>query len=441
MLDSPLLMAFFPLATAFRLTSKPSEKNSDCLEDDDSQLSSPLGTYLSNSFLEKNESTFRSHLLPSYFVTQMLVVSEILELEAAKIVADAFLSESISNLVKASVLSMILGMFQIDRDEIDSEGDADETVSGDTRCYTLLVPVVEGGLKAASILEIGDEGKDSSSVQIQNALQETVWERMISSLSYLLSPLNAKGSSNYAPHTEALLKIIGSTMDHAPVRIYGELAAVLANGILHAKKVACLNFTRTSIYNPNEMQPTVHCSEALMIFRSCFKGLCCCEPESPELCSIAMSVLENYFSAGSKEDLFFEEYPTDLSSKGTHGRHRKNSLDGKFDELFDVNTELALIVCESIKDESPNLRNLFVSVFTQLCKLTNCESNKLRLYAGAALGTFNLSEAVSDGNERMIQLEKRAHHAERRVKELEAELEEAKAELERAHVLLRANSS
>lgn len=376
----------------------------------------------------------------SYSVIQMLVVSEILELEAAKIVADAFLSESISNLVKASVLSMILGMFQIDRDEIDSEGDADETVSGDARCYTLLVPVVEGGLKAASILETGDEGKGSSSVQIQNALQETVWERMISSLSYLLSPLNGKGSSNYAPHTEALLRIIASTMDYAPVRIYGELAAVLANGILHAKKVACLNFTRTSIYNPNERQPTVHCSEALMIFRSCFKGLCCCEPESPELCSIAMSVLENYFTAGSKEDLFFDEHPTDLSSKG-HERQRRNSADGKYDELFDVNTELALIVCESIKDESPNLRNLFVSVFTQLCKLTNCESHKLRLYAGAALGTFNLSEAVSDGNQRMNQLEKRAQHAECRVKELEAELDEAKAELERVHVLLRANGS
>jgi hypothetical protein len=74
--------------------------------------------------------------------------------------------------VKASVLSMILGMFQIDRDEIDSEGDADETVSSDTRCYTLLVPVVEGGLKAAAILEVGDEEKGSGSLQIQNALQE-----------------------------------------------------------------------------------------------------------------------------------------------------------------------------------------------------------------------------------------------------------------------------
>jgi hypothetical protein len=83
--------------------------------------------------------------------------------------------------VKASVLSMILGMFQIDRFEIDSEGDADETVSSDTRCYTLLVPVVEGGLKAAAILEIGDEEKGSGSLQIQNALQETVWERMIAS--------------------------------------------------------------------------------------------------------------------------------------------------------------------------------------------------------------------------------------------------------------------
>jgi hypothetical protein len=56
------------------------------------------------------------------------------------------------------------------------------------------------------------------------------------------------------------------------------------------------------------------------------------------------------------------------------------------------------------------------------------------LYAGAALGTFNLSEAVSDGNQRMIQFEKRAQYAERRVKELEAELEEVKAELERARI-------
>ncbi len=336
--------------------------------------------------------------------------------------------------MKASVLSMILGMFQIDRDEIVSEGDADETVSGDTRCYTLLVPVVEGGLKAASILEVCDEEKGLGSLQIQNALQETVWERMIASLSYLLSPLNARGSCNYAPHTEALLKIIASTINYAPVRIYEDLAAVLANGILHARKVACLNFTRTSIYNPNEMQPTVPCSEAIMIFRSCFKGLCRCEPESPELCSIAMSVLENYCTSGSKEDSFFDDHSTNLPSIGTLERQRKNSLDEKYDELFDVNTELALIVCECIKDESPSLRSLFVSVFTQLCKLTNCESHKLRLYAGAALGTFNLSEAVSDGNQRMIQFEKRAQYAERRVKELEAELEEVKAELERARI-------
>ncbi len=71
-------------------------------------------------------------------------------------------------------------------------------------------------------------------------------------------------------------------------------------------------------------------------------------------------------------------------------------------------------------DESPSLRSLFVSVFTQLCKLTNCESHKLRLYAAAALGTFNLSEAVSDGNQHMIQFEKSAQYAERCVKELEA---------------------
>jgi hypothetical protein len=42
------------------------------------------------------------------------------------------------------------------------------------------------------------------------------------------------------------------------------------------------------------------------------------------------------------------------------------------------------------------------------------------LYAAAALGTFNLSEAVSDGNQRMIQFEKSAQYAEHHVKELEA---------------------
>jgi hypothetical protein len=339
---------------------------------------------------------------------------------------------------------MILGMFQNDRDDIVSERDADESVSDDFRCYNLLVPVVEGGLKAAFILENDCEVTDTGSIQIQNALQETVWERMIASLSYLLSPLNVRGCSSYAPHTEALLKIISSTMKYAPTRIYGDLAAVLASGTHHARKVACLNFNRGTLYNPNRIQPTVHCSDAIMIFRSCFEGLCRCEPESPELCSIAMSVLENYSTSKSREDLFFDEHSIGKSPKRLHENQRKNACDGNDnlgDELYDVNIELALIVCESIKNESPNLRNLFISVFTQLCKLTNCESHKLRLYAGAALGTFNLSEAVSEGNHRMMQVEKRAQDAERRVKELESELKEMKSELEGARVLLRNDSN
>jgi hypothetical protein len=50
MFSSPLLEGMLYLSNCVSLYSKPSEKNIDCLEDDDSQLSSPLGKYLSHSF-------------------------------------------------------------------------------------------------------------------------------------------------------------------------------------------------------------------------------------------------------------------------------------------------------------------------------------------------------------------------------------------------------
>lgn len=389
---------------------KPSEKSAENVEDDDSQVSSQLAR-------------------------------ELLEIEAAKIVADAFLSENISNLVKASVLSMILGMFQNERDEMESAGDDDESVFDDFRCYNFLVPVIEGGLKAASALEGEHEEKDVNSIQIQNALQETVWERMINSLSYLLSPLNIRGCSSYAPHTAALLKIITSAVEYVPPRAYGDLGAVLSGGAYHAKKVATMNFDRGSLFNPNRVQPDVHCTDALMVFRSCFSGLCCCEPESPELCSIAMSALENYNASKLREDVFFDELPDTVAhNKLRESQKKRSDADGDYgstcNEKYDVEVELALIVCECITKESPYLRNLFVAVFPLLCKLTVCESNKLRLYAGAALGTFELREDVSEGSqlglasiERMRGFEKRARDAEERVKELEAELERLKLEL------------
>jgi len=336
---------------------------------------------------------------------------------------------------------MILGMFQNERDEMESAGDDDESVFDDFRCYNFLVPVIEGGLKAASALEGEHEEKDVNSIQIQNALQETVWERMINSLSYLLSPLNIRGCSSYAPHTAALLKIITSAVEYVPPRAYGDLGAVLSGGAYHAKKVATMNFDRGSLFNPNRVQPDVHCTDALMVFRSCFSGLCCCEPESPELCSIAMSALENYNASKLREDVFFDELPDTVAhNKLRESQKKRSDADGDYgstcNEKYDVEVELALIVCECITKESPYLRNLFVAVFPLLCKLTVCESNKLRLYAGAALGTFELREDVSEGSqlglasiERMRGFEKRARDAEERVKELEAELERLKLEL------------
>jgi len=363
---------------------------------------------------------------------------ELLEIEAAKVVADAFLKEGVPNLVKASVLSMILGMFLEERKELESTGDDDESFADDFSCYDLLVPVIQGGLRAASVLENEHETKDNNNIHIQNALQETVWERMITSLSYLLSPLNVRGRSSYAPHTSAILQIISSSVACVPTHIYGDMGAVLATGADHAKKVANMNFDHGALFNPERNKPDVNCTDALKVFRSCVAGLCQCEPKSPELCSIVTSALENSNASKSREEFFFDESSGRTFQRGLSGKEisRADMGSGVDESKFDVDIELALIVCECLKHGDSSLQSLTLSVFPLLCKLTNADNDRLRQCAGAVLGNLDLISVLSESNERGRLAEKRALEAEQRIKQLETELEEVTLELKSARVLL-----
>jgi hypothetical protein len=307
------------------------------------------------------------------------------------------------------------------RQDVDGDS-ADEDLSS----YDLLVPVVRGGLLAAYRLETEHgEGGETSDVHIREALQETVWTRMVTTLSFLLRPLDCTKSHVFAPHTEAILEIVSSASNCAPTSICSELGKVLMNGAIQCEDVARLyapsvvtdarTNTRRDSSNLNR-----DCEDSLRILKACVSGVCRCDPESVDMLNFLKRILQQALASATTPRQ--EGNGNTKNGIAASGGALVGQLETHGDVYVDI--EMGVVACDSLLEAECDRREvteLVTKLFRVLCQLTNADDDRLRRRAGAALGTYDLIGVVERSRELLAETKSKLDAAEKRVKGLEAE--------------------
>jgi len=374
---------------------------------------------------------------------------ELIEYEAAKVVADTFMKEGVPQVAKVSVLSMVLGIFlqkkehmKNGRTELETKEDSglfssdrNNVLDESLACYDLLVPVVKGGIGAASELEkevlapLNYNEESEKQNQMRISLLETLWKRTIATLSYLLSPMERPIHNSFTPHTEPILELLSCVISHVPNRLYSDLGVVLSIGASHAEQAGKGHLDQdASISGGDDAKVGRLIEDELRVFNACIIGLCQCQPQSTLLRKITEGALKNAIQCS--------EQPEINNCLKLSQPFNENEISGKYSNgVFEngkiaIYVKVALMVLEAIRTGGPSLNNLKVSVFPWLCKLTNVENDKLRRKAGAVLGCINLAEVIAQGVQRAEAAEKRVTAAEQRRKELEKEVEDLNEEMD-----------
>jgi len=343
---------------------------------------------------------------------------EILEREAAKAVADSFKDSSVPDIAKITVLILVLESFlELSSSQLDRE-------------YSLLVPLVKSGLDLASDLEAKtvDSNSSGGEVNVWRLLIEDVWDRMISAVSILVSPLDNTFYTFYTPHTENILELVSYTIQFSPERTFPSIAIILSQGARSSIECARLHCNENNEYPRNQTYDSVHhCRDALQIFSTCFDGLCKCEPQGHNLHEISEQVMEEAFKSVGKINSIDGYTESVISQNTLYGMDRDKT---EMIQKINVEVEVAMIVCDSISNGSPNLKQLVVALFSWLCKLTNVKNGLLREKAGAVLGCVDLASVMAENIEERVKAEKRAEMANERILELEDEVDALRDDLD-----------
>lgn len=343
------------------------------------------------------------------------IAFELLEFEAAKNAADAFIKEGVSHTSKAVVLSMILKSFLEHKSQINhSETNEEKSEPDGSDSYALLILVVRGGLEAAFFMEkeihkLQEKGNEKDTEILQSLeknsnLLKDLWNRTISTLLAMLSPGGNNASDVFVQHTVAILEILSSCTLHVPEWCHVNLGDVLSKGAIHAIEVA-------KIQNSIDKNESKSCMDCLRVFESCYVGLGKCDPSSRAL----RSITENYLR---------ETLASFLPRDG--GKQPNSSYMN--DDKVHVEIEVALIICEGLRTASSRLTDLVIVIFPWLCKLTNIGEERIRQKAGSVLGSVDLVRVIAKKTERVEDAERRANEAELQNKKLQAELFCLKAE-------------
>ena len=330
-----------------------------------------------------------------------MTACELLEYEAAKYLSISFVTEEVSNVTKALVLSMILESFLeqksriIDSEQYDEKSDIDGSAA-----FSLLIPAVQGGLEAASLLEketINIDADQTSSVHKKNSdLLKTLWDRMTESLCFMVSPEGSIARDISIQQTNAILEIISSCLLYTPIRIHPILGDVLSKGSIYSVEAAKIE---NDTFGENENC----CNDFLRLFEACFTGLGKCDPHGNAIRSISENSLKDALASSLPNDRNIVR----KNSLVLGGNTRKHS--NLSDDKICVEVEVSLILCESLRRGSAYLTDLIIAIFPWLCKLTNTNEESIRRKAGAVLGSVDLTRAITKKTEQALEAEKRAN--------------------------------
>merc|ERR1719469_949969 len=130
----------------------------------------------------------------------------------------------------------------------------------------------------------------------------------------------------------------------------------------------------------------------LILFASCFSGMCKIKPEDKSIHDIAEQVLLSAIQS-------LESAPTEI----------------------DFNVKASLKICEVLQKVA-NVEIIVIAVLSQLSHLVGVEERSVRRAAGAVLAKANINGLLVDAQNRYKVAEESARIAENKVSELEKEV-------------------
>lgn len=300
---------------------------------------------------------------------------EIFELEAAKMIASSFDSNDLSNEAKVVVMcSVLLQYCKIYGNSDDlKRKDEGQRKTSEAR-YDIITSVIDSGLEAAANIDSNTDDK---------VILDSVWDRIITTVSSLLLPPVENRYEGYAHHSKSILNIVAIALSHLPARKLSLAEPMLENGANRAVAVA---FECNEKIQDDGDVPYLQAAEgAIHVFLACFMGLCQKSPTCPAVVNLTNQILGETIE--SEETL--------SENAGLQAKTRQS---------------LAIAVCESLRTTTS--QDLLVGVFPLLCRMTNVENDGLRRAAGKILASMNLSEAISRERQRAEQADTRAREIE-----------------------------
>lgn len=156
-------------------------------------------------------------------------VGEIFELEAAKTVASAFDSDDFVKEAKVVVMcSVLLQYLKIYGDSDDLKNEQARRKTSEAR-YDIITSVIDSGLEAAADIDSNTDDK---------VVLDSIWNRVIETVSSLLLPPDDNRYLGYAHHSKAILNIVAVVLSHLPPRKLSLAEPMLENGANRAVEVA-----------------------------------------------------------------------------------------------------------------------------------------------------------------------------------------------------------
>ncbi|KAL7543429.1 hypothetical protein ACHAXR_012722 [Thalassiosira sp. AJA248-18] len=319
-------------------------------------------------------------------------IGEIFELEAAKTVASAFDSDDLSNEAKVVVMcSVLLQYLKIYGNSKDLKKDEAKRKTSEAR-YDFITSVIDSGLEAAAHIDSNTNDK---------VILDSIWDRIIATVSSLLLPPTDNRYLGYAHHSKSILNIVAIVLSHLPHRKLSLAEPMLENGAKRAVEVAFECHEKSQ--NDGDAPYSQAAEGSVHVFLSCFMALCQKMPTCPAVSTLTNQILGETIES---EDLL-------SGNAGPQSKTRQS---------------LAIAVCESLRTTTS--QDLLVGVFPLLCRLTNVENDGLRRAAGKILGGMNLSEAISRERQRAEQADTRAREIEEENCAMLEEIEYLQAENE-----------
>lgn len=329
-------------------------------------------------------------------------IFEVLGREAAKVVAEEISKGSIAHETKVQVLCRILSVFVAENDkdcwtvEL-SSGKKESKEHKKKRSYTLLVPVMEAGVTSAAELEKSESDSDFS------LLLELLWEKVLTVLVQMLTPIQSISTVPYISQTSNLAELVNSAVTHIPDRKKDDLCSLLENAVTISMDVARGHALDKNGDSEKRKFKKRH-DEALSIGRECFGGLCRLNPDSVSLRLSAKKSLQDALDSlmrnGGRED--------------------------------DINVEIALALLQAIKS-GLFVEGLVIHIFPQLCKLLTIDSPRLRAEVGKLMESVDIGKALADASTRLEATENKVELLERENEDLLTAIDELREENERLH--------